>query len=348
MKKKLLILPLVACMLFACGSGQEGQQSGDKDPEQQGEGGNNSGQQTQTDPDLPPSGKGLSQDDPITGAQAVALMKQAGAGKIVGTNQLYYVQFTIKETTIDTMYHQWYGKDSSSLLELTGATNNSTKTINEIDGSLDGATIIVKGYMEYYDSRYKIGYLPAASSPTGQKFVPSIVSITGEKQQQPQHIDSLIGLTVAATIDFTGAPVATGESNELTSETLTNYILEYLDTDSILSSVTGEKLYQGYESTQGDTSALAGQNVGDCIKTGSSKKQGKISFVLTEDIKGLKITAKGWPKADGSTTDQIGIGANRKSLTTTYAEYEFSFDATKNITIDALNRTFIQKIIFYK
>ena len=54
----------------------------------------------------------------------------------------------------------------------------------ETEESLDGATIVLEGYAELFNGKYKVAYLPADASPTGSKFSPTILSVTqpGEKQ----------------------------------------------------------------------------------------------------------------------------------------------------------------------
>lgn len=61
--------------------------------------------------------------------------------------------------------------------KISGATNDSGVVIEEINGAMDGLEVIVKGFLELYKGEYKIGYLPASASPTGEKFVPSLVYV---------------------------------------------------------------------------------------------------------------------------------------------------------------------------
>lgn len=61
--------------------------------------------------------------------------------------------------------------------KISGATNDSGIVIEEVNGAMDGLEVIVKGFLELYNGEYKIGYLPASASPTGEKFVPSLVYV---------------------------------------------------------------------------------------------------------------------------------------------------------------------------
>ena len=133
-----------------------------------------------TEPETPSENHGLSQDDPLTPAEAIALCDEAGSGNIVGGDKLYYVQGTFDTgTTVNTKYTpaQWYGTLSGTQFKVSGATNDSGVKVTESNGAMDGKEVIVCGYIELYNNEYKVGYLPASASPTGQKFVPSIISI---------------------------------------------------------------------------------------------------------------------------------------------------------------------------
>ena len=123
---------------------------------------------------------GLLEGDPLTPAEAIALCDKAGSGKIVGTDKQYYVKGVFdKGTTVNSQYHQWYGNLSGTVFKVSGATNDSGVNVKEVDGGMDGREIVVKGFIELYEGVYKIGYLPATASPTGSKFVPSIITVSG-------------------------------------------------------------------------------------------------------------------------------------------------------------------------
>ena len=121
--------------------------------------------------------KGLSIDNPLTPKEAVELMEKAGEGIIVGTNKEYYVKGILEEgTKYDTKYLNWSGSMGYGFT-LESASNNSGVTVNNQDGGLDGKEVIAKGYLEKYNGKNKMGYLPPSVSPTGAKFNPSIVYI---------------------------------------------------------------------------------------------------------------------------------------------------------------------------
>ena len=140
------------------------------------------------DPQPVSSNHGLSQDDPLSPAEAIALCDEAGAGNIVGVDKQYYVKGVFDEgTTINTKYSQWYGMLSGTQFKVSGATNDSGVAISETDGAMDNKEVIIKGFIELYNNEYKIGYLPANASPTGEKFVPSIISVK-DKTVEPDPV----------------------------------------------------------------------------------------------------------------------------------------------------------------
>lgn len=156
--KKLFLLPVVA-LFSLVGCGQQGGGSG--------AGGKNDGKSEAT---------------AYTAAEAIALMDEAGNGVIVGKDQQYYVKGVVQTgSTVNTQYHQWYcfldAAVGGKQFKISGATLPEGLNLAETNGALDGKTVIVKGFMELYNNEYKIGYLPAAASPTGAKFIPAIVSV---------------------------------------------------------------------------------------------------------------------------------------------------------------------------
>lgn len=117
-------------------------------------------------------------EDPFTPLEAISLCDYTGSGIIVGTDQQYYVKGVFDAgTTINTIYHQWYGMLDGTQFKISGATNDSGVVIEEVNGAMDGLEVIVKGFLELYNGEYKIGYLPASASPTGEKFIPSLVYV---------------------------------------------------------------------------------------------------------------------------------------------------------------------------
>jgi len=222
MNKKILILPLVAFAMIGCGG---------SNPGGGGQGGGGGGEVTR-------DGKTI--ETAFTAEEAWNLMEAAGSGKIVGTDQQYYVTGVFDAgTSVNTTYHQWYGTTTigSKIFKVSGATNDSGTTVTEADGNLDGATFVVKGFLELYNGEYKVGFLPATSSPTGQKFVPSLVKLSNVKGGGDTPTPSgggIAGANASATgsktgtkltFDFTGGTIsgitATSSSDPQSSGTAT-------------------------------------------------------------------------------------------------------------------------------
>lgn len=124
---------------------------------------------------------GLTPETAYNTEEAIALMDYYGDSQIVGGNVEYYVMGVVQTgSTINTTYHQWYcyldePDSDGKQFKISGATLSDGSSISEVDGAIDGYTVVVKGYMELYQGEYKIGYLPASVSPTGNKFVPVIL-----------------------------------------------------------------------------------------------------------------------------------------------------------------------------
>lgn len=168
MNKKLLMLPLIALLLTGCNKGKNEDESNDITSSESYEQGNT----TSDDP----TNDGSTIEKALSVSQAIKLMKEAGDGVVVSGERYVKGTFDVG-TTVNAKYHQWYGSDGD--FAVSGATNDSGKNIAEVDGNLDGLNFVVKGYLELYEGEYKVGYLPAGVSPTGQKYVPSLVSLDG-------------------------------------------------------------------------------------------------------------------------------------------------------------------------
>lgn len=147
-------------------------------------------------------------DDPhpvlkeVTPAEAIALMEEAGEGVVVQPEVI--VVGTISNPSKDS-YNQWYADFDNSELKLSGASYAGSESI------VTGVTIKVKGYLEKFEGKYKIGYLPASASPTGEKYIPEITSVT-----PPQ------GKAVVEVVDVKSSPasVAVGGTVSPSSVTL--------------------------------------------------------------------------------------------------------------------------------
>lgn len=127
--------------------------------------------------------KGKTQNNPLTPEEAISLMKKAGSGIVVGAaeKQQYYVQGVVNTgSTVDTQYHEWsftLGTGSEKVTCQATVDNGVSKKPTETNGALDGATVIIHGFLELYQGAYKIAYLPPSASPTGAKFTPVLVDI---------------------------------------------------------------------------------------------------------------------------------------------------------------------------
>lgn len=124
---------------------------------------------------------GLTPETAFTAHEAIAMMEYAGSGVFVN-NKEYYVKGVVQTgSTVNTTYHQWTCNVDEPLgsmqFKISSAALDSSIQIDEIDGELDGKEVIVFGYMELYNGEYKIGYIPASASPTGKKYIPTIVSV---------------------------------------------------------------------------------------------------------------------------------------------------------------------------
>ena len=355
MKKSWLILPLLACALMGC-----------KDKDKGGDNNNAGGNGGGGDPVVPVTHDGLSIETAFTAQEAVNMMKQAGSGVIV-QNKEFYVSGTFDAgTTVQAQYHQFYGNVAcgADSFKVSGATLASGITANEVDGALDGKSFVVYGYMELYNSEYKVGYLPASASPTGSKYVPTIVKLDGQTGtiggggtsgggEGPGggggSQGSLSGLTSFVKVDFAGttAKEGTGEHGRLSADELKTLVTSNASVSGKVTNATGENVYQGYVPGSGDTSAYKA-GVSGALRMGGSSKTGTLVLTVGESAKGVRISAHAW-EAKEKWTDSVSVnGAAAVKMTLDYANYEFSFNGTTTITITTTNRAFIQSIELFK
>lgn len=162
--KKRFFLPLLAAFLLAgCNNGN----STTTPPVVDDEGGGG-GQQTGNDGTLA---------KPYSVSEIKALCDKAGEGKF--TAEVYVTGKFDAGTKVNTQYHQWEGYLDNGAFNVWSAALDSSISITETDGALDGKTIVVKGYAELYNGKYQIGYIKADISPTGKKYNPTIVKVEG-------------------------------------------------------------------------------------------------------------------------------------------------------------------------
>lgn len=173
----------------------------------------------------------------ITPARAIELMDAAGEGVVVEPE--YIVVGVMAEKSYDSKNDEYYGKFEGSSVKISGAKYSGSETID------NGCTIKVKGYLEKYNGEYKIGYLPANVSPTGEKYTATIVSVSRPAGKDVKSVD---GVKSAPTQVAVGEKVAA-------SRVILNVTLEddspdtvpatkiELDTSKAAESVVGKAWY---------------------------------------------------------------------------------------------------------
>lgn len=364
MKKRIFLLPLLACALSGCeflGITIEKINKEETGGTQQNQnGGNEQGQNTPTKRD------GLSIATAYTAEEAVALMDKAGTGVVVDKKEYYVAGKFDVGTTVNASYHQWYGTCAAGAktFKVSGATNDSGATYEEVDGKLDGVDFVVKGYMELYNGEYKIGYLPASASPTGSKYVPSLVklgttsaggsttgggSTGGGSTTGGGTSGTMTGLTSVVKVDLssTTAKSGSGENGRLTDSELKTLITGNTNVSGKVTNATGTNVYQGYVPSTGDTSAWK-DGVNGCVRMGGSSKTGTLILTVSESVKGIRLNAHAWAVKE-SFTDEISVnGAAAVKMTLDYANYEFTFSGATTVTITSTNRVFIKSIELFK
>ena len=126
--------------------------------------------------------KGLTQDNPLTPDEAIALMEEAGSGVVVNASNKdgYYVQGVVNTDSTINNYKEWsftLGTGEKKVTCQAKVDASVTDKPEEKNGALDGATVIIHGFLELYQGAYKIAYLPASVSPTGDKYTPNLVKV---------------------------------------------------------------------------------------------------------------------------------------------------------------------------
>lgn len=126
--------------------------------------------------------------DIITPQQAMALMDAAGDGKVV-TNKAKVKGVVAQNTKYDATHKEYTtGFDGVENFKLQFKDPNNILN----GGSPDGMEVVVEGYLEKYQGKYQLSYLPASASPTGQAETPVLVSA-----QQVVHEAALDSITVS-------------------------------------------------------------------------------------------------------------------------------------------------------
>ena len=132
--------------------------------------------------------KGQSQDDDdddddddivaITPQEAISLMEQAGDGNVVQQKQKVK-GVCASGSQYDSQYNQYTtGFDGVENFKVQFKDDNHILNAT----SPDGMEIVVEGYLEKYQGKYQLSYLPASASPTGEKFTPILVSAKSQSK----------------------------------------------------------------------------------------------------------------------------------------------------------------------
>lgn len=190
MNKKLVLLTAALLLLVGC----------------KGKGGESS---------QPVAHDGKSAETAFTLDEMIEEMKDYTGGQI--SKEEYYVKGKMATgTTYDIGHTSWSGygeghaKDSEKPFQFYSCQMDESITKNyRDDGCLDGATVVVKGYVQLYvkDDNppvYEICYLSASKSPTGEATSPVILSVEGGQEFVPPQptamaIGSDFQLAVSAT-----------------------------------------------------------------------------------------------------------------------------------------------------
>lgn len=123
---------------------------------------------------------GLSPESAYLPSEAIYWMDYYGEGNIVSGNVEYYVIGKVTNSKYNTKYGEWSCNLGSPTSEgkqfvVTGAHLSDGSSISKVDGGLDGAIIVVKGFLQLYQGVYKTSFLPANVSPTGAKYYPTLL-----------------------------------------------------------------------------------------------------------------------------------------------------------------------------
>lgn len=182
MNKKFFAIPLFALMLIGCtkpAASNVVSETPSEAPTSAGEVTSQAGGNSENSGSAPVTANDGSLEHPYTVAEAIALCDAFGAekeGKFIKNAEVHVTGTFDAGTKVDT-YHSWEGLLDGLGFSIWSCKVASGITVTESNGALDGKKVVIKGYCEYYNSKYQMGYLPAASSPTGAKYNPTIVKI---------------------------------------------------------------------------------------------------------------------------------------------------------------------------
>lgn len=120
----------------------------------------------------------------ITPAQAISLMDSAGTGNVVKP------EYSVKGVVEDVVAGKYgfSGSFKGTSMVFVDAKGNGLAS-DETD--LEGKEVTIFGYLELYNGKYQIGYLPANISPTGSAYNPKITAIGGGVTPDVVHVTSV-------------------------------------------------------------------------------------------------------------------------------------------------------------
>lgn len=188
MKKTFFITPLLLLSLVACGNktnGNDNSNDSKGDTQTTESGGNSEGGQTT-------GHSGLTASDAFTVEELISFMSNYSANQI--SDKEYYVTGVLGDSSYNSQYKQYIAyfqnhmKADSQPVQLYSAVLDASITGDyTAANAMAGATVVAKGYLELFVNEsgkkiYELPYLKAELSPSGKKYNPTIVSITGGNQ----------------------------------------------------------------------------------------------------------------------------------------------------------------------
>lgn len=186
MKKHLFLTPILLLSLVACGNNKNNQSSesdSKNDNISETESGTSNGGGSST------THSGLSASDAFTVEELISFMSNYSSNQI--SDREYYVTGVLGDSSYNSQYKQYtayfqnHMKTDAKPVEIYSAVLDSSITGDyTASNAMAGATVVVKGYLELYTNQdgkniYELPYLKAELSPSGSKYNPTILSITG-------------------------------------------------------------------------------------------------------------------------------------------------------------------------
>ncbi|MCQ2801082.1 MAG: clostripain-related cysteine peptidase [Bacilli bacterium] len=108
----------------------------------------------------------------ITPEQAISICEDLGSAVV--SDKEYYVKGIAEDVTYSKQYDNYSGKFQDSNFYFTQTnSNNLVSSTSDVDGK----EVIIRGYLELYNSKYQLPYLPASSSPTGSAYHSKFIEV---------------------------------------------------------------------------------------------------------------------------------------------------------------------------